>query len=280
MIYEHEIPSQSRLYFGRSAKLKRDIEQAASEILYDASYEEIVTPTFSYHQHASIDEQELIRFSDRKNHIISLRADSTLDVVRIITKRLGRSVAQKKWYYIQPVFKFPSSEYYQIGAEHIDNEDLSISINDSASILNKLSIKPVLQISNMRIPQIIAEELGVSITLFRDANLEEILSMDIPWLSQLAYLQHSSQLEEVAALLPKALQIELMKIKLLVEKVQYDDIVIAPLYYANMQYYDNLFFRFVESNATLGMGGCYNQEDVHATGFALYTDKLIEEMNK
>ena len=32
-VYEHEIPSGTRLYFGQSAKLKRKIERAASEIL-------------------------------------------------------------------------------------------------------------------------------------------------------------------------------------------------------------------------------------------------------
>jgi ATP phosphoribosyltransferase regulatory subunit HisZ len=123
MIYEHEIPSLSRLYFGKSAKLKRDIEAIASDILYQEHYEEIATPVFSYHQHDSIDEQELIRFSDNQNHIISLRADSTLDIVRIITKRLGKSSNQKKWFYIQPVYKFPTLEVNQIGVEEIENSD-------------------------------------------------------------------------------------------------------------------------------------------------------------
>ncbi|MCH9813187.1 MAG: ATP phosphoribosyltransferase regulatory subunit, partial [Epsilonproteobacteria bacterium] len=152
MIYEHEIPSQSRLYFANSAKLKRTIENRASDILYTEGYEEIVTPIFSYHQNDSIDEQELIRFSDRQNHIISLRADSTLDIVRIISKRLGRSVAQKKWFYIQPVYKFPSLESHQIGAEHIENDALDSTINESAKILGALELKPLLQISNMNIP--------------------------------------------------------------------------------------------------------------------------------
>ncbi len=33
MIFEHEIPSGSRLYFGQSAKIKREIESIASETL-------------------------------------------------------------------------------------------------------------------------------------------------------------------------------------------------------------------------------------------------------
>jgi len=30
------------------------------------------------------------------------------------------------------------------------------------------------------------------------------------------------------------------------EKVDYSSIVFSPLYYANMRYYDNLFFRFID----------------------------------
>ncbi len=280
MIYEHEIPSQSRLYFGKSAKLKRDIEAVASDILYQEHYEEIATPVFSYHQHDSINEQELIRFSDRQNHIISLRADSTLDIVRIITKRLGKSSDQKKWFYIQPVYKFPSLEVNQIGAEEIENSDLSLSINDSAKVLNALDLKPLLQISNINIPRLITKELNLSLELFKNANLEEILNLNIPWLSQLAYLQNISQIDALIEEVPEVLKVELLKIKSLSEAINYPDIVIAPLYYAKMQYYDNLFFRYIQNNETLGMGGNYNHRDLNATGFALYTDKLIEEMSK
>ena len=46
-VYEHEIPSGTRLYFGQSAKLKRKIERAASEILEKNGFYEIVTPFFS-----------------------------------------------------------------------------------------------------------------------------------------------------------------------------------------------------------------------------------------
>lgn len=280
MIYEHEIPSQSRLYFGKSAKLKRDIEQKASNILYNEEYEEISTPLFSYHQHNSINEQELIRFSDSQNHLISLRADSTLDIVRIITKRLGRSVEQKKWFYIQPVYKFPTFEINQIGAEEINNSDLSLSINNSAKILKALELKPLLQISNINIPRLISKEFDLSIDIFKNANLEEILNLDISWLSQLAYLQNVTQIDEVVDQVPDKLKVELLKIKLLCEEIDYDDIVIAPLYYAKMQYYDNIFFRYIKNNESLGMGGNYNHEGLDATGFALYTDKIIEEMSK
>ena len=87
MILEHEIPNGSKLYFGKAAKVKREIEKVASEILDTNGFEEIVTPIFSYHQHQSIaDEKELIRVNDVKNNNMSLRADSTIDVVILIIK--------------------------------------------------------------------------------------------------------------------------------------------------------------------------------------------------
>ena len=65
MIFEHEIPNGSRLYFGVTAKAKRDLEYKASSYLQANGFEEIVTPNFSYSQHQSIDDdKELITLSD------------------------------------------------------------------------------------------------------------------------------------------------------------------------------------------------------------------------
>ncbi len=280
MIYAHEIPSKSRLYFAKSAQRKREIETVASQVLCGKGYEEIVTPFFSYHQHQSIEEKSLIRYSDGENHILSMRADSTMDVVRIITKRLGRFVAQKKWFYIQPVFRYPSAEQYQIGAELLGCNDLSLSINDSAKIMQQLGLSPLLQISNINIPQIIAQKFNLSLEVFKSANLEEIFKLDIVWLSKLASLQHISQIDEVIGEVPEVLKEELEKIKTLSKNISYEHIVIAPLFYTKMRYYDNLFFRYIENNTTLGMGGNYTYEDMDSSGFALYTDNLIEELGK
>ena len=108
MIFEHEIPQGSRLYFGKSAELKREIETYAAKLLSQEGFEEIVTPFFSFHQHQQVDEKSLLRFSDKANRLVSLRADSTYDVVRLISRRLGRSTDHKKWFYIQPIFRYPS----------------------------------------------------------------------------------------------------------------------------------------------------------------------------
>ena len=279
MIFEHEIPAGSKLYFGDAAKAKRRIEQFASDLLYDRGFEEIVTPVFSYHQHQSIsDERELIRVNDAKNHQVSLRADSTIDVVRIIDKRLGRNTEHKKWFYVQPVFRYPSQEQYQVGAEHIGEPDLAKVLPYAVEIFKGLELNPLLQVSNIRIPKLLVEMLDLELDDFRHVNIEKFLSLGIDWLTKLVYLQRVDQIDEVIALAPEAIGAELEKIRQLCAKVEYANTVIAPLYYAKMLYYDALYFRIIEGNETYARGGRYHDGEITSVGFALYTDVLVERM--
>ena len=282
MILEHEIPQGSKLYFADSAKLKRHIESVASDLLDRNGFEEIVTPLFSYHQHHSIaDEKELIRVNDEKNHNISLRADSTVDVVRLIQKRLGRNTEQKKWFYIQPVFTYPTNEQYQVGVESIGDENLTGVVNLAVEILKKLELRPLLQISNIKIPQLLTE-MFEELTLddFRHINIDKIFSLDVEWLTKLVYLQHREQLDEVIAITPEAIKKELEKLKNLAEGIGYDNLVIAPMYYAKMLYYHELFFRIIENNEVYARGGEYKVDEQTSVGFAIYTDELIEKIGK
>jgi histidyl-tRNA synthetase len=282
MILEHEIPQGSKLYFGESAKIKRKIEHIASEVLYKNGYEEIVTPLFSYHQHLSIaDEKELIKINDEKNHSISLKADSTVDVVRLIQKRLGRNTAQKKWFYIQPTYTYPTNEYYQVGVESIGDNDLSSDINLCLDILQKLELKPLLQISNIKIPQILSEMFEeLSLDDFKHINIDKILSLNVEWLKKLVYLQYPSQLQELLDIAPSQIQKELKKLQELCEKISYENLVIAPMYYAKMLYYEDTFFRVIEGNEVYARGGEYKVDGQTSVGFAIYTDELIEKIGK
>ncbi len=276
MIYEHEIPTGSKLYFGKSAKLKREIENIASRIFEEKGFGEIVTPFLSYHQHGSIAEKELIRFADGDNHILSLRADSTMDVVRLMNKRLGRSVNQDKWFYIQPVFKYPSFEVNQIGAEYIEAKDLSFGVEISSQIFDKFSLTPLLQICNINIPNILAKEFDLDIAIFERGEVQKLFSLDIKWLDKLVKVQSLEQIDEVILEAPQNIKIELLKMKEMYEGITYKKIVFSPLYYARMRYYDGLFFRFIEKNLTLGLGGSYTCEEAKSAGFALYTDAIID----
>jgi histidyl-tRNA synthetase len=282
MILEHEIPQGSKLYFGETAKLKRHIESVASDVLYKNGFEEIVTPLFSHHQHHSIaDEKELIRINDEKNHNISLRADSTVDAVRLIQKRLGRNTTQKKWFYIQPVYTYPTNEQYQVGVESIADDNLGNMINLATTIVQELELPALLQISNIKIPQILIE-MFEELTLedFRHFNIDKILSQKVSWMKDLVYLQHPSQLESVIANVPQSIQVELQKLKALAQTIEYENLVIAPLYYAKMLYYEEMFFRLIDGNDVYARGGEYRVDGQTSVGFAIYTDELIQKIGK
>ncbi len=278
MVLEHEIPTGSKLYFGKSAKVKREIENIASDVLDQNGFEEILTPLFSYHQHKSIaDEKELIRVNDEKNNAISLRADSTIDVVRIIEKRLGSNNSHKKWFYIQPVYTYPTTEQYQIGVEQMNERDLSKVLVIANDILKKLDVKSLVQISNMKIPQILCDIFDeLSLDDFRHLNIEKFLNLKTEWLINLVYLQHIDQVDEVLKIVPNEIKVELLKMKELCENSASDNAVLSPMYYAKMLYYDELFFRIIKNNEVYARGGRYKNEETTSVGFAIYTDTIIE----
>ncbi len=277
MILEHEIPNGSRLYFGKTAKKKRELECKISKFLFDKNFEEIVTPNFSYGQHQSIeDTKKLITMSDELNNNVTLRADSTLDVVRIITKRLGRTTSHKKWFYVQPVFSYPSTEVYQIGCEWIDHDNITDIINLSAEILKEVKIEPVLQISNINIPQLVCKELDLDINLFKNGEIAQLFELKVEWLSALINVKNIEDLENVITLVPTNIKSELEKLRVCASEVEYSNIVIAPLYHGCMKYYDDIYYRVISDNLTLCNGGSYKSEGMNSLGFALYSDNLLK----
>jgi len=282
MILEHEIPNGSKLYFGNSAKVKRRIENVASEILDANGFEEIVTPIFSYHQHLSIaDERELIKVNDAKNNALSLRADSTIDVVRIIEKRLGKNNSQKKWFYIQPVVTYPTTEQYQVGVEFMGEKKLSSVASLAVEIFERLEVKPLMQISNIKIPELLVEMFDeLSIDDFRHINIDKFISLKLEWLTKLVYLQYIEQIDEIMAIAPDAIVTELAKMKDLCAEMSCENTVLAPMYYAKMLYYDELFFRVIQDNEVYARGGRYKNNDLTSVGFAIYTDAVCEELTK
>jgi len=276
MIFEHEIPSKSKLYFGECAKIKREIENSCAKIMDENGFEEIVTPLFSYHQHSSFeDEKRLLHLHDEHNHTVTLRADSTADVVRIVTKRIGRTTSSKKWFYIQPAVSFPTQEQYQVGAEIFDGSFEEV-VNSATTLVEKLELKALLQISNMKIPLILNEKYGVDLQLLHDTNIEAILNLDLPWISKLVRIHKAEDLENLDGI-PADIQSELMLIKEMIAKIEYKSLIIAPLFYAKMRYYGSLTFRMFHENELLVRGGCYAIENINAVGFALYTDACINQ---
>lgn len=277
MILEHEIPKGSRLYFGKTAKKKRQIENKVSAILDENGFEEIVTPNFSYSQHQAIaDDKKLITFSDEQNYQVSLRADSTLDVVRIITKRLGRTTSHKKWFYVQPVFTYASKEDYQIGCEWIDHTNILDILNLTATVLNSLEIQPVFQLSNINIPRLVAKELDIDINLFKKGEIAQLFELNIDWLNKLIKVKSSEDLKDAILCAPLNIKGELEKLLATANDVDYENLVIAPLYHGSLKYYDDVYYRVIQDNFTICKGGRYSSDGISSLGFAFYTDSLLK----
>ncbi len=279
MIFEHEIPSGSRLYFGKSAAIKRSIETKAAVLLSSEGYEEIVTPLFSHQQHESFaDRSPLIRLNDEANHEVSLRADSTADVVRIVTKRLGRSTESNKWFYIQPIFTFPTHEQYQVGAEVIGGRFVDM-VDTAMRLMDEIGLRPMVQIANIAIPRLLSQKYGVDLHDIEKMNIERITGSKHEWIVSLVHIDAPSDLGDLG-MYPEDIAVELKKIADAVSDIDSEDIIISPLYYARLRYYDTLMFRMFADNSPLAVGGTYTIDDINAAGFAVYTDACISQVIK
>ena len=274
MIFEHEIPQNSRLYFGESAKLKREIENICSYKLEKLGFSEIVTPLFSYHQHEGfIDDRVLVRLNDSNNEEVSLRADSTVDVVRIVTKRLGRSQDNKRWFYIQPIFTYPTNEQYQIGAEVIEGS-LEEVANISLNLLNDLDIDFNFQVANIAIAYTLVNNYGFELDDIKNIRLDKIMSKNYDWIEPLVGISTLDDLKDLS-IYPDDIRFELEKIANAVRSIEAKDILVSPLYYAPMHYYNSLIFRAFSAQSLYATGGIYSIKGVSGAGFAIYTDAII-----
>ena len=273
--FDHEIPNGSRLYFGKSAQLKRELENKASEILVKNGFSEILTPYFSYHQHLSVAPQKLLKLSDPTNHELALRADSTVDVVRIVRKRL-KDDKLRRLFYVQPTFKYPSDEFYQIGAELIGEKNLPLAIKIAQEFFKEFDLMPALQLSNIEIPKKICEILNLTLEIFEKGKIETLLEQNLPWLDATARATSLKDVQALRVQVPEELKPCLDEILNL--GVDYEHIRVSLLYYSKMRYYDALFFRFLDAGAVYCNGGNYEIDGLKSSGFALLVDALIEKI--
>jgi len=265
MIFAHDIPDGAKLYFGKKAKIKREIEHIASEVFENEEYEEIVTPFFSYHQLEALSEKELIRCTDKENRTLSLRGDSSVDVIRLVIKRLKSEA--KKWFYIQPVFRAPSEEIYQIGAEWLEG-DLCKILGTNLNILKRVNKHYPLILSHIKIPQIVASLSGLSL---EDIKKQRIYKYN-EWMKKLLIFDKNSNIEEFPAEIREYL-------KEMIEIAGDWDVVFEPLYVANLRYYDGVFYRIINKNDIIAKGGSYMVDNVRSVGFSIYTDNLLKDIN-
>lgn len=272
---EYEVPEGSKIHFSLNAKLKRDIERMAVEIFYENGYEEIATPAFNFsNDNKILSKRKIIRTSTNDNRQMTLRNDNTIDVITIINRHLNK-INNKKWFYIQPAFSYPSTEINQIGAECLEENSLGSILCTAVSIFIKLDINPILQISNMNIPRLCAKESGLDIEIFSQMQVERLLKAE-SYLRDLLYIQDKASLRDYLKKSPSFLKEELQKLLDSASYCHYENTIFSPLYYPTMGYYDSLFFRMFSGNKVLLRGGKYQIDGIHSCGFAIYTNDLID----
>lgn len=281
MIFEHEIPQGSKLYFGESAKYKRSIEAKANEILQQKGFEEIVTPFFTYHthlasKHPAEETRRVVRLGDDENNLVALRPDSSMDVVRIITKRLGRSTDHKRWFYIQPVFAYPTTEVHQIGVEHIECKSAAELPKLAIEIFASIEVAPILQLSSAKIPQLAAQHLHRPIEDVTQSSAARLAELNIDWLDALLAFDSVSHMDTLPKSMPQSIVKELQTLCATALDIRYEKIVLAPLYLSGMSYYTDFFFRFLDGNDVVARGGNYISNETHSSGFAIYTDIIVQ----
>lgn len=276
MVLEHEIPQGSKLYYGNSAKIKRRTEQIASEIFEEFGYTEILTPSFCYLEHQrNFKSREIVRLSNESNHPISLRIDSTLDLVRILNKRLGRSSQNKKWFYIQPIFTYPTSEIHQIGLESLQDDTFDEVLLIAQKLVQTLNLPCVWQLSNLNIPKLCSLYSSIPLEFFTRIDIPKLTQSD-SYLSDLIAISTTQDIKNFLTKAPDFLKADLQKLLDMGALIDESQKVFVPLYYPKIPYYNSLCFRLFWKNITLLSGGQYEINGASASGFALYTDAVIE----
>jgi histidyl-tRNA synthetase len=146
--------------------------------------------------------------------------------------------------------------------------------NVSLELLAKMDIDFTFQIANMAIAHILVKSYDFKLEDIKDIKLDKILSSKHSWIKDLVAIETVDDLKNLSKY-PKDIAEELNKMLKLASEVEYKNIIISPLFYAPMRYYNSLVFRAFSANELFLIGGRYKIKDVNGVGFALYTDTII-----
>ncbi|MEM8963168.1 MAG: ATP phosphoribosyltransferase regulatory subunit [Acidobacteriota bacterium] len=122
-----QLPTGVAALFGESARRRRRLESQIATRLETADFDEVVLPVVDYldpyrDMLSEQSRQELYRFVDRDGEVLSLRADFTPMLARLLAPRLARLELPLKLFYRGDVLRYREEhlgerELYQIGAE-------------------------------------------------------------------------------------------------------------------------------------------------------------------
>jgi ATP phosphoribosyltransferase regulatory subunit len=126
--YIPQVPYGTKDILPQDAARKRQVENDLARLFLSWGYQEVVTPTFEYHETliAGAPEESgdaSFRFFDRSGRMLALRPDMTTPIARVAVMRMKQSPLPLRLFYLANVFRQEESqagrqcEFYQAGVE-------------------------------------------------------------------------------------------------------------------------------------------------------------------
>lgn len=135
-----QIPSGVQCFYGREARLRRQVERAVAEVFSGWSYEEVIVPLFDYLDvfarggGPSFGEY-IYRFIGRNGELLALRPDFTALVAKVVASRMHDHSLPLRLFYSGEVLRYQppkagqQKELFQIGLEHFgDGLDADLEV--------------------------------------------------------------------------------------------------------------------------------------------------------
>ena len=126
--YIPQVPYGTKDILPQDAARKRRVENELARLFLAWGYQEVVTPTFEYHEtlKAGVPEESddsSFRFFDRNGRMLALRPDMTTPIARVAVMRMKDDPLPFRLFYLANVFRQEESqagrqcEFYQAGVE-------------------------------------------------------------------------------------------------------------------------------------------------------------------
>lgn len=140
-----KIPNGTRYYFGREARLRRNVEHIVMSVFDGWSYEEITTPTVDYyslfeHGMGRSQAHRAFRFTDTDGRLLALRPDVTSGVARAAVTIFADRDRPLRLCYAAPVFRQQPQSHVEWRRESTQTGCELIGANTSAADMEALAI--------------------------------------------------------------------------------------------------------------------------------------------
>ncbi len=127
-----QIPSGVQCFYGREARLRKQVERVVGDVFSGWSYEEVIVPLFDYYEvfaraGGPSFAEHIYRFIGREGELLALRPDFTALVAKVVASRMQDRSLPLRLFYSGEVLRYQppkagqQKELFQIGLEHIGN---------------------------------------------------------------------------------------------------------------------------------------------------------------